>query len=160
MHKCACSHLLLYWVFSSIVFNKLSSLEEAHSISRVKLISDTACPWCQLTYSISCYQLFMSTLFAFFSSAHLNKGFPLSSLSNALIQEIRRRLKIHLSSWVHFRSNFRSVLKKVWPYTKGCKYVFVSVRDEQFLIALIYCTPGRGWQEAGSSFPSVQQLCA
>lgn len=60
--------------------------------------SDTACPWCQLTQSISCYQLyFMSLLFAFFSNAHLNEDFPLSSLSNALIREIRGHLKIHLS---------------------------------------------------------------
>lgn len=56
--------------------------------------SDTACPWCQLTYSISWYQpYFTSMLFAFFSNAHLNKAFPLSSLSNALIQEIKGTLE-------------------------------------------------------------------
>jgi len=49
----------------------------------------------------------------------------------------------------HLRIHFSSVLKKIQHYTSGCKYVFVSFRNYQFLTTLIYCTPGRAWKEAG-----------
>lgn len=73
----------------------------------------------------------MSMLFAFFSNAHLNKRFPLASLSNALIQEIKGTFEnsVVILNSPHLRTNFSSVLKKVLHYTKGSKYVFVLFRD-------------------------------